>query len=475
MDLIGDIVEHDIEAPTPPTFEPLKKQTTGFPAPRRGIKGSAWKRRHGIKTQSEPESQASTPAPTSKDGYELDSKTGLKRLPKNEQKLNYDNLSEAEKIHMENIEILSKMSEDQRAQEKQELLDSMDPGVLKALLLRSEKKLNKKSEAEFEGYGDWIGGDRNGEAWKEPTLDKTAVDKALGIKSSNELENDLSKEKVSSNDKKKVRFDEEDRTVHNEQPVSKVDEMKHVGTLDADDIAPPSYQINNEADSIPLEEAIANVHFPKAPVDDEETYKLDINDPDFQNKLHEKYFPDLPKDTDKLKWMEPLPDLKPGEHVFDNVSDLRFDFKGDLIVPSGANDIAITEGLHHHSENPALAGYNLTELAHLSRSTVSSQRCIAIRTLGRILHKLGKGKFNIVPEFETDEDGEEIPVNDETLKSAADEFDQMFWGLIDELRIIETLEESASEKFTNNLSVRNYAIEALWLWRQGGGNKRHAK
>ena len=202
---------------------------------------------------------------------------------------------------------------------------------------------------------------------------------------------------------------------------------------------------------------------------------MDINDPDFQDKLHEKYFPDLPKDTDKLKWMEPLPELGTGDLVFDNVAELRFDFKGDLIVPTGNNNISTTEGLHHHSENPSLAGYTLRELAHLSRSTVPGQRCIAIRTLGRILHKLGKGKYNIIPEFESDEDGEEVPINDEALRSAASEFDQMFWGLIDELRVIDTLEESADEKFTPNLSVRNYAIEALWLWKQGGGNKRHAK
>lgn len=464
MDLIGDIVEHDIEAPTPPTFESVK-QATGFPAPRRGRKTeSAWKGRLEKKKAA---AEQELSEPKHKDGYQLDDTTGLKRLPKDQQKMNYDNLSEAEKIHLENIEILNNMNEEQRMAEKQELLDSMDPRILKALLLRSEKKLAKKSEAEFEGYGDWIGGDKNGEAWKEPTLDIQDVDEALGIKSS--LKTDVPKSPGSA---KKVRFDSVS-TVQYEDKKEKDEEWEDIEDLD--EIAPPSYQINQEADSVPIEEAIASVHFPKPAIDDEETYKLDINDPDFQDKLHEKYFPDLPKDTDKLKWMEPLPELGSGDLVFDNVAELRFDFKGDLIVPTGNNNINTTEGLHHHSENPSLAGYTLRELAHLSRSTVPGQRCIAIRTLGRILHKLGKGKYNIIPEFEPDEDGEEVPINDEALRSAASEFDQMFWGLIDELRVIDTLEESADEKFTPNLSVRNYAIEALWLWKQGGGNKRHAK
>jgi hypothetical protein len=111
------------------------------------------------------------------------------------------------------------------------------------------------------------------------------------------------------------------------------------------------------------------------------------------------------------------------------------------------------------------------------------QRCIAIQTLGRILHKLGKGKYNIVPEFVPDEDEDDNEAgmaqevqqpDEEALKQAATKFDQMFWGVIDELRIIETLEECADEALTRNMSVRNYAIEALWLWKQGGGNKRHA-
>lgn len=461
MDLIGDIVEHDIEAPTPPTVQPIR-QATGFPPPRKGTRASAWKRRQESK-KSEPEK----PKPTKKGGYDVDETTGLKRLPKDQQKLNYDNLSEAEKIHLENIEILSKMTDEQREAEREELLGSMDPQILKALLLRSEKKLAKKSEAEFEGYGDWIGGDKNGEAWKEPTLDKTAVDEALGIKPA------LKTEESESTTEKKVRFDTISTVQYDDQPKDTV--WEDIEDVDENEIAPPSYQINHEADMVPLEEAIANVHFPRPSIDEAESYKLDINDPDFQEKLHEKYFPDLPRDTEKLKWMEPLPEFDTKDLVFDNVSDLRFDFKGDLVVPSGNGTTNTTEGLHHHAQNPSLAGYTLRELAHLSRSTVPGQRCIAIRTLGRILHKLGKGKYNIIPEFESDEEGEEVPVDEDAMKSAADEFDQMFWGLIDELRIIETLEESADEKYTPNLSVRTYAIEALWLWKQGGGNKRHAK
>lgn len=431
MDFLSDVVEREVGTPVAPT-PPSLPSTTGFPKPR---PKSAWKQRV----------QKSSPSPSSsssaREGFEKDAETGLKRLPKDQQKLDYSNLSEAEKIHLENIEILSNMSEAQRMQEREELLGTMDPVVLQKLLTRSEKrKADRSKEPDYDGYGGWIGGDKTGESWREPTLDEHAVDAALGVE-------------------KKVKFDP--ITVNH-------DDWEEVTSLD--DIAPSSYQIVKEADEIDKEDAIANVHFLKpAPNQD----LLDINDPDFNDKLHEKYFPDLPKDVEKLQWMQVIPELKDSDLVFDNVSTLRFDFQGDLIVPSKTANIDTSTGLHHHADTPALAGYTLGELAHLSRSTLSGQRCIAIRTLGRILHKLGKGKYNIVPDF-IDEDGNVVEPDQDSVKRASTEFDQMFWGVVDELRILDTLEESADESVTQNVSVRNYAIEALWLWKQGGGNTRHA-
>lgn len=429
MDLLSDIVEKEVEAPV--DFQP-HLQASGFPKPKK----SAWAQKREIKKE---ESK-----------FKTDAKTGLKRLPKEQQKLNYDNLSESEKIHLENIEILSNMTEEERMKEKQELFDTLDPKILKALLLRSEKK-QKNKDMEFQGYGEWIGGDKEGRdyaEWKRNTLDKEEVDKALGVEGS----------------PKKVRFDELTKVQYPEEVVQEEWE-------DVEEIAPPSYQINKEADEIPVEESI-KIHFPK-PVNTEEL-KLDINDPDFNEKLHERFFPELPKDIEKLKWMEQVPEIDTSNLIFDDVSQLRFDFNSDLLLPWNNNDVSPHKGLHHHSENPSLAGYNLSELSHLARSSIPGQRCIAIRTLGRILYKLGKGKYNIIPEFVPDEEDEEIVIDEEAIEQSSIKFDQMFWGLIDELRIIETLEECADEQETHNLSVRNYAIDALWLWKQGGGNKRHA-
>ena len=466
MDLIGDIVEKEVDDAIAPSFPEPSGSFTGFPKP---VVKSTWKQRQAKKKNNNNHVEH--------DGetrYEKQEPRGLKRLPKEKQKLNYDNLSEAEKIHLENIEILSNMTEAERIREKEELLGSMDPRILQKLLLRSEEKLSKKKSVnpvpEFKGYGDWIGGDKNGEEWKDQTLDEEAVDMALGIKSSLKIEDEDQAPKPT----KSVSFDPVNTVKY---PDDGAPDPEWEDVEDLDDIAPESYQLVKEADEVSKEEAISNVHFLKPEVVDEDDIYIDINDPDFNEKLHEKYFPDLPRDTEKLKWMTPIPDVAIDDMVFDNVSDLRFDFKGDLVVPNAEQSVDTSTGLHHHTDNVSLAGYTLRELAHLSRSSMSSQRCIAIRTLGRILLKLGKGKYNIVPEFVyEDEDGEEHQENPDAdaMKRANTEFDQTFWGLIDELRVIETLEEAADEQATKNLSVRNYAIEALWLWKQGGGNTRHA-
>ena len=159
--------------------------------------------------------------------------------------------------------------------------------------------------------------------------------------------------------------------------------------------------------------------------------------------------------------MEKLPEDK-GISTIEDVTQCRFDFKGNLVPPNRPIDNT-NSGLHHHSEDQHLAGYTIIELAHLARSQFASQRAIAIRTLGRILYKLGKQEYNSQLTVE---------VNDESeAEDATKHIYMMFWDLVKDTKVIELLELGSDEKYTKSLSIRNYAIEALWLWKQGGGNK----
>lgn len=194
-------------------------------------------------------------------------------------------------------------------------------------------------------------------------------------------------------------------------------------------------------------------HFPHATGPPE----LDPSDPDFLEALRQKYFPNLAADPAKLAWMAPLPTegspadrdspYYPGQASV-AVSQLRFDFSGRLLPPRLSRAIPTTKGLHHHGEAPEAAGYTVAEMARLARSAVPAQRCIAFRTLGRILFRLGKGEWG---------PGEEGSM-------AMGIFRQVSEG-----RVLDSLNEAASvEEGRGHRAARAYAIEALWLYEKGG-------
>jgi hypothetical protein len=148
-------------------------------------------------------------------------------------------------------------------------------------------------------------------------------------------------------------------------------------------------------------------------------------------------------EPDKLEWMKPI-DSHEGQYSDLNKdsllpSELRFEFKGNLISPRASTDPKyLNKGLHHHGDSPAAAGYTIGELAHLARSTNQSQRCIAIQTLGRILYKIGKQHYG--PEISTE-----------------------LQKLTDYVRVVDTLYEALN---CHIVSVEAYATEALWLQKQ---------
>lgn len=348
-----------------------------------------------------------------------------------------EEITEAQRIHEQNMEKISSMTLEEVSAEKAELLASLDPKLLQSLLKRTEARAGSHDSHEHaEGHDGWIGGGRNGRSL--PKLDDSDVKKALGGKA--------------------VLFAEEDDEVFIEDSF---DEPAYPNSED-DEVAPEGYQILPEPDS---SDSI-DVHFPK-PKPITEDPEMSMYDPKFYDQLHEKYFPDLPKETSKLAWMTtPMPKRK--FNAYESISDMRFDFKGNLIkLDDKSQDVPTYIGLHHHSDNPQLAGYTIPELAHFSRSVVPTQRCLGIQVLGRILHKLGLHKYNIVP-LSVDED-EESPGYAAEMKEVLDQFEDMMWNLLYQVRAIDSITEASDETKTKNLSVRNYALEALWLWKKSGG------
>lgn len=343
--------------------------------------------------------------------------------------------SEAQAIHEENIQSLQKMSNDEIMREKQELLDSLDGKLVQKLLNNMNKRAKESGQgplfAEIEGApGTWVGGTNS--LADLPALSDEQVDKALGV---------VAGEVESSDD----------------------------NIAEEDDVAPLDFQIAQSIDHMANEDLLKDVHFVTHNAAHQDR-QISIDDPDFDEKLHEKFFPDLPKDVSKLQWMKPVPDEQPPS-VIDDVSQCRFDFNGNLVPPTREIKSTTHSALHHHSDDPHLAGYTIPELQRLSRSTYPAQRTIAVQTLGRILYKLGQQSYNqLVPEVDL-----ETYKEDGGTQKVTENIYGLFWDLCHEYRITDCLQDAADEKKTKNLSTRNYAVEALWLWKKGGGDFRKRK
>ncbi|UCS20835.1 uncharacterized protein HLK63_H01375 [Nakaseomyces glabratus] len=423
MDLLGDIVEKDVDE----VSEVGELPDGGFPKLYKPEKVSSWKARLKRKQQA---------SQTGKVNEVSSSRESMRAVEE----------SAAQRIHRENLETMRKMSPEEIARERQELLESLDPKLIQKLLKNVQK--SDKIFAEIEGAsGTWVGGKNEAVANVDdlPPLDEDMVNRALDLNAT-----ELPKETSASLPKD----DESDKQESEDQDIAP--------PLDDDDVAPLEFQVAQTIDHMANEDLLKDVHFVAPKVDEnDDDDPLDINDPEFNEKLHKKFFPNLPKEVDKLKWMEKLPEDK-GISTIEDVTQCRFDFKGNLVPPNRPIDNT-NSGLHHHSEDQHLAGYTIIELAHLARSQFASQRAIAIRTLGRILYKLGKQEYNSQLTVE---------VNDESeAEDATKHIYMMFWDLVKDTKVIELLELGSDEKYTKSLSIRNYAIEALWLWKQGGGNK----
>ncbi|KAJ0402821.1 hypothetical protein P43SY_007363 [Pythium insidiosum] len=79
----------------------------------------------------------------------------------------------------------------------------------------------------------------------------------------------------------------------------------------------------------------------------------------------------------------------------------RFDFNGDVTkMATGGEKISVApahSGLYHHGDDPDAPGYTMDELLHLARSTVASQRAMALVTISKILNKRKSQAGDLVP------------------------------------------------------------------------------
>lgn len=403
---VGDVLERKPAAPKPPSAPALRSKT-GFPEHQKRPVTSRFK--HQKAATQKPQPPASEPqtqhAPTSP----APGKSGDR--PSGEAKSWEE--EEKERIDQENRQRMADMSPAEIEEERQELMKSLSPALLSRLLQRS----NVESGSE-------------------------EVDLSRAPEGS---EPQAQKPKKTP---KSVKFEEPAVEMVKEDGESRQAE---------EPVAEPA----NASEPLPHD----SVHFPRPP----QPPSLDPNSDTFLEDLHQKYFPSLPSDPDKLEWMQSSPsDNTSYDPSATNLSakDIRFSFKGQLIPPKTAAEIPVTKGLHHHGDAPDAAGYTIPELAHLARSSYPAQRCIAFQTLGRILYRLGRGEFG--------NSGEPGAETGEDPQDTFGELARSLWGQIEALQVIPTLVNESQGRGVDggrHVSAQVYAQEAVHLWHKGGGRR----
>ncbi|KAK3720666.1 hypothetical protein LTR37_003716 [Vermiconidia calcicola] len=416
---VGDVLERKPTAPKPPSAPALKNKS-GFPEHRKRNVESKFKQRktadHTIRDTEKPSS--------GQDGTDEAGRPAVGTMDSGKAKTWEE--EERERIDSENRQKLAQMSTQEIEEERQELVNSLGPELLQRLLKRSniasgstESDLSNRSEPAT-----------------ELTKPKSAITKTVTF-----AEPELSKEDAERD-------------------------------LDAD------HELGDEfANEDPEALAMAplphdSIHFPQPPQPPQPP-DLDPSSDTFLKDLHEKYFPSLPTDPDKLEWMQQAPSNtnKPAKNTYDpsssalNPKDLRFSFKGELIPPKTAAEIPVTAGLHHHGDAPDAAGYTISELVHLAHSSFAPQRCVAFQTLGRLLYRLGRGEFG-----DAGEPGAEMVGAEDTFGELA----RGLWREVEREKVIEMLVRESEGRGVDggrHVSAKAYATEAVWLWRKGGGRR----
>ncbi|KAK2812225.1 hypothetical protein FQN50_001583 [Emmonsiellopsis sp. PD_5] len=213
------------------------------------------------------------------------------------------------------------------------------------------------------------------------------------------------------------------------------------------------------------------IHFPRPPPRSSPMPPLDPSSPSFFSDLQSHYFPDTPHSPTSLSWLSqntetstpspyhptsPAPSAPP--------SALRFSLSAHLLSPRTSLSIPTSAGMHHHANDPEAAGYTIPELAMLSRSTLPAQRCLAWQVLGRLLYRLGRGEW-----------GERGSGLVEGLWEVV-EGEGVVGGMLGEVGDNSSNGEGGGNergaRIGKHASARAWAMEALWLWRMGGGGDR---
>jgi hypothetical protein len=427
--MIGEIKER---TPRPPTAPTLKSTTTGFPTSKNRLGGSAFRQQR----RNHPSSSRFVSARNATASQPQQAPTAAKPKP-----AQAESMEDEEKriIDEENKQRIASMSEAEIEQEKAELMANLPPSLIEKLLRRAN------------------------------------IDEDVDVPVAANKAEPSRKEESEKKPGKSVSFDVPD--------IKETDTSKTIDTTTDFEDRPPAV---HPSDLRPASEFPSGpIHFPTPPPRQTPMPNLDPNSPSFYDDLQAHYFPDTPHDSSTLSWLKPL-DKSADASVADSLSAyhpsssttqivpsaIRFSFRGEMLPPSKSLELPTSLGLHHHADDPEAAGYTISELSILSRSTVPAQRCVAWQVLGRILFRLGSGEFGA---GETD-------LVDGLWKVV--ELEGVVARMLEEAEggpQQHTAEKAGENEDASNVGIKSnigrhasakaWAVEGIWLWQKGGGKR----
>ncbi|TCD62644.1 hypothetical protein EIP91_006597 [Steccherinum ochraceum] len=360
--LVGSVFERKggSSAPRPPKLNGTG--TTGFPAAKHRSQSAFAKARNEANRADRPTRPQHVPAVEST----RSSVTGPSTVT--------DTGDWRRQMEKENEKKVEDMTDEEREQERREILERFGPNIAEVLRKAREARENAQETTSREELSIDVDA-----ALKSPSTDKRVIKSAMASRPSSPTPGSADGTRPSSRTDRRLRFAEltpKDVHVYESAPPSP---RKKALAL------PPPTPEDGPTVSLGSLGVVAKLPSPSSkhedPLETQET--LEEGTPE---DIRRRFFPSAAAHAPSLEWIE-ASDSTPGAGPSD--STLRFDLTGAPIPPEISSTLPTHLGLHHHAEG-SHAGYTLDDLFLLSRSTVPAQRASMLDVLGRIVRKIGK-------------------------------------------------------------------------------------
>ncbi|EPT00236.1 hypothetical protein FOMPIDRAFT_99957 [Fomitopsis schrenkii] len=289
-----------------------------------------------------------------------------------------------QQIEEENQRRVEAMTEEEREQERREILEKFGPDVSEILRKAREARLGRKKD--LAGVGD--GREEIPLVPGSPPRSPALSSDGRASRPSSPPASAMSRPgtRPSSRADRRIRFAELAPTdIHVYESAPPSPRKKALALPPPSPADGPVKSLGQWKGSIgPIRQRDAH-----EPLDDPSAVAVITLEEGTPEDIRRRFFPTAPAHDPSLEWIEGGGPPKSSGASVSPDSTLRFDLTGTPIPPELSATLPTHLGLHHHADGDR-AGYTLEDVFLLSRSTVPGQRATMLSVLSRIVRRLGK-------------------------------------------------------------------------------------